>query len=121
MLYFVTLAKPTPYRKVLQSRHGHILLLLFRIQSIQFKGQYLNCDSIKDLKTILIFLAGEKLRILERTLSFLFAFEQILFTFLSNFKSLSFVISRSSTFLLFQNSIIFNVNKHFFIVVTKNK
>ena len=30
------------------------LLLIFALQNIQVKGQYLNCDSIKDLKIIII-------------------------------------------------------------------
>ena len=79
-----------------------ILLLLFWLQNIQVKGQYLNWDSIKDLKIILLSSADKKLCILERTLNFLFAFKQILFTCLSNVKSLSLVIPRSSTFLLSQ-------------------
>ena len=73
-----------------------ILLLLFRLQNVQVKGQYLNCDSIKDLKIIILFLADKKLPILEKT----FAFEYILFMCLLNFKSLSIVIPRDSTFLV---------------------
>ena len=73
-----------------------ILLLLFRLQNVQVKGQYLNCDSIKDLNIIILFLADKKLPILEKT----FAFEYILFMCLLNFKSLSIVIPRDSTFLV---------------------
>ena len=40
-----------------------ILLLLFQLRNIQVKEQYLNCDSIKDLKIILLFPADKKLRI----------------------------------------------------------
>ena len=39
----------------------------------------MSCDSIKDLKIIILFSAGKKLNILERILSFLFVSKHVLF------------------------------------------
>ena len=68
--------------------------------NIHMDGQYSNCDSIKALKRIRLFLNRRNLATLVKSLSFLLAFEQIFDTCLSNFRLLSTVIPRSLTSLL---------------------
>ena len=70
--------------------------------NIHESGQYLNCDSIKAVKSIRLFLNRRNLATLVKAISFLLAFEQILDTCFPSFRLLSNVISRSLTSLLSQ-------------------
>ena len=89
-----------------------ILLLARRIWNIQTIAQYLNWDSTKALKGVLLLLKESNFAILERALNFWSAFPQSFRTCSSNFRSLSIVIPISLTSLLsqiksFHNSPIF--------------
>ena len=90
----------SPYNRPLRalSCSLFILLLIYLPWNIRTNGQYLNCDSIKALKRIPLFLNGRNLATLVKALSFLLAFEQILDTCLSNFRLLSNVIPRSLSY-----------------------
>ena len=77
-----------------------ILLLVRRLWNIQTIGQYLNWDSTKALKSVLLLLKESKFAILERALNFWLALLQSFRTCLSNFRSLSIVTPRSLTSLL---------------------
>ena len=80
------------------------MLLVHRLWNIQKIRQYLNWESAKTLKCIILLLKGRRnnFAILERVLNFWLTLLQSFRTCLSNFKSLSELIPRSLTSLLSQ-------------------
>ena len=85
--------------QVLERRWLVILLLRLQLWNIQNNGQYANCDSMKDFIIILFLSTYMKEARRTRALSFWHAFLQRLLTCSSNFKSLSIVIPRSTSFI----------------------